>query len=138
MKPEFKKLEIKKIQAPNFVMSPAELRDYIDFEPKRVYFISKPTGPTGQHCHLTEKELFIIVSGSCTAVIDFGEGKQDIKLEAPTSAIYVGNYVWHGFKDFSEDAIVLAISSTNYAADRGDYIEDYDKYRETLQKMKTA
>lgn len=135
---EFKRLQINKIQAPNFVMSPIELKDYIDFEVKRVYFISKPTGSSGQHCHLKEKELFVLTAGSATMIIDQGRGKEEIKLEAPTDAVYVGNYVWHGFKEFSPDAVVLALSSTNYNPNREDYIENYEQYQAAVQKMKMA
>ena len=131
----FKKFEIKKIQAPNFVMSPVELKDYIEFEVKRVYFITKPTGDSGQHCHLKEEEMFILLNGTVTAVIDQGKGLEEHKLVGPTDAFYVGNYVWHGFKDFSPDAVLLAISSTNYNPNREDYIEDYAKYKETVASL---
>jgi mannose-6-phosphate isomerase-like protein (cupin superfamily) len=135
MQLDFKKFEIKKIQAPNFLMSPLELKDYIDFEVKRIYFITKPTGDTGQHCHLKEQELFVVQAGSCTAVIDQGNGLEEIKLTAPSDAIYVGNYVWHGFKDLSEDLVLLALSSTNYNSNREDYIEDYDRYKQQISKQ---
>jgi len=129
MELQFKQFEINKIQAPNFVMSPVELKDYINFEVKRVYFITKPTGDTSQHCHLKEEELFIVQNGSCNAIIDRGSGIEEIRLEGPTAAMYIGNYVWHGFKDLSEDLVLLAISSTNYNPNREDYIEDYNQYK---------
>lgn len=131
---EFKQFQIKKIQAPHFVMSPVELNEYIDFEVKRIYFITKPTGDTGQHCHLKEKELFIVQSGSCTAIIDRGQGLEEILLNAPTDAIYIGNYIWHGFKNLSDDLVLLAVSSTNYNPNREDYIEDYAKYKQEISK----
>ncbi len=133
MQLDFKKFEVKEIQAPNFIMSPLELKNYIDFEVKRIYFISRPTGDTGQHCHLKEQELFVLLAGTCTAIIDRGNGKEEIPMRAPKDAIYVGNYVWHGFKDFSADAVLLALSSTNYNPNREDYIEDYDKYLATIK-----
>lgn len=132
MELKFKQLELKKIQAPNFVMSPVELRDYIDFEVKRIYFITKPINKTGAHCHKIEEELFVLQNGTCVAVIDRGGGLEEIKMEGPTSALYVGPYVWHHFKDFSNDAVLLALSSTNYRADRSDYIEDYDEYKKDV------
>ena len=49
-------------------------------------------------------------------------------MNAPSSAMYVTNYVWHQFTNFSSDAILLALSSTNYNPNRSDYIEDYDAY----------
>ena len=80
------------------------------------------------HCHYVEKELFVMIQGSATAVIDQGKGLEEFEFKAPHSALYAANYVWHGFKDFSDDAILLAISSTNYNPDRSDYLEDYEKY----------
>lgn len=136
MQLEFKQFEVKKIATENFIMSPLELKDLIDFEVKRVYFISQPIGNTSQHCHLKEKELFVMVAGECTAIIDRGNGLEDIRLTAPTSAIYVGNYIWHGFKDFTPSAVLMAISSTNYNPNRSDYIEDYSAYKEALVHIK--
>lgn len=111
-----------------FTLTPLELKDFIDFEVKRIYFITKPTATSSQHCHLEEKELFVMLQGSCTAVIDKGNGLEEVELVGPKNAIYVPNYVWHGFKNFSPNTVLLALTSTNYRADRSDYIEDYDEY----------
>ncbi|MFH1255085.1 MAG: FdtA/QdtA family cupin domain-containing protein [bacterium] len=135
MKLKFSEHKIKKIQALNFTMSPVELKDYIDFEVRRVYFVSQPKGDTGAHCHKIEKEFFILQSGSCVAVIDQGNGLEEIPMQGPESAIYVGQFVWHHFKDFSEDAILLALSSTNYNSDRLDYIENYEEYKKTVNSF---
>jgi len=134
MKLKFEKLKINKIKAPHFTMSPLELKDYIDFEVKRIYFISDIEGNTGQHCHKIEKELFVLLKGTCIAMIDSGKGLEEIKMEGPTDAIHVGDYIWHGFKDFSDDAILLALSSTNYNPDRSDYIENYEEYKQFLSE----
>ncbi len=131
---KFKEHKIKKIEAENFIMSPVELKDYIDFEVKRVYFVSEPKGETGSHCHLKEEEFFILAKGSCVAVVDRGEGLEKIPMKAPESAIYVGNYVWHHFEDFSSDALLIAISSTNYNPNRSDYIEDYEEYKKVVKE----
>jgi mannose-6-phosphate isomerase-like protein (cupin superfamily) len=130
---EFKIFELKKIETPKFIMSPAELKDYIDFPVKRLYFITKPTSPTGAHCHKVEEEFFILVQGNCVAVVDRGQGFEEIPLAAPISALYVPNFVWHHFKDFSPDAVLLALSSTNYNPDRSDYIEDYEEFKKASQ-----
>jgi uncharacterized cupin superfamily protein len=126
---EFKIIELKKVVVPDKLnMIPIELKDYIDFEVKRVYFVTDPKAPTGAHCHKVEEEFFVLVNGACTAVIDRGNGLEEIKMEGPTSGIYVPNFVWHHFQDFSSDAILLALSSTNYNPDRSDYIEDYEEF----------
>lgn len=132
MNKEFKIFELQKIDTPRFIMSPVELKDYIDFEVKRIYFITDIKAPTGTHCHKIEKEFFILVKGTCTAVIDKGDGLEEIKMTAPVSAMYVPNYVWHHFKDFSTDAVLLALSSTNYNPDRSDYVEDYEEFRKLI------
>lgn len=127
---QLQQFELKKIVVPGkFTMSPVELKDYIDFEVKRIYFITNPEDKTGAHCHKVEQEFFILQQGGCTAVIDKGNGLEEIKMEGPTSAIYVPAYVWHHFKDFSVDAVLLALSSTNYSPDRSDYIEDYEEFK---------
>ena len=128
MNKPFTVYSLKNIPTARFVMSPVELKDYIDFDVKRIYFISQPKMESGEHIHYVEKEFFIMIQGACTAVIDRGNGKEDVLMQGPQTGLYVPNYVWHGFKDFSDDAIVLALSSTNYNPDRSDYLEDYDEY----------
>ena len=128
----FKKLDLKVVVNDKATYSFAELKDYIDFEVKKIYFIQECKQATNQHCHKEEKELFIMAKGSATAIIDRGQGKEDIPLKSPGEAIYVGNYVWHGFKDFSPDALLLAVSSHNYREDRSDYVEDYSEYQKLI------
>lgn len=132
MKLVFKKTAIKLLQNERGDYGFLELKDFIDYEAKRVYFIHNCHTDTGQHCHKIEKELFVMQKGGCTAVIDSGNGQEDVSLKIG-DAIYVGSYVWHGFKNFSSDAILLAISSTNYNPNRSDYIENYDEYKKIIQ-----
>ncbi len=132
MQLDYKKLVLKVVVNEKATYSIAELKDYIDFDVKRIYFIQDCKSATGQHCHKEEKELFVMIKGTSTAIIDRGNGKEEIPFAGPGDAFYVGNYVWHGFKDFSEDAVLLAISSTNYSEDRSDYIEDYEEYRKVI------
>ncbi len=130
---KYKVFTLKNIQAANFLMTPLELKEYINFEVKRVYYISQPTGDTGQHAHRAEEdELFIQVQGSSTIIVDDGHGLEDIKLVGPSSAIYVPHMVWHGFKDQSQGSIILALTSTNYDPARADYIEDYTEFQKLV------
>ena len=134
MQLEFKQAKLKIVENERAVYSFAELNQFIDFEVKRLYYIQKCKEATGQHCHKIEKEMFILASGTCTAVIDKGAGKEEIPMSGPGDAIYVGSYVWHGFKNFSPDALLIALSSTNYNPDRSDYIEDYELYKKEVRK----
>jgi uncharacterized cupin superfamily protein len=136
--PHFRQYTLRKIDDSKFIMSPVELKDYFDFEVKRVYFVSETKKDSGAHCHKKEKEFFILIQGTCEAVIDSGNGLEHFPMQGPTSAMYVDNYVWHQFVNFSPDAILLALSSTNYNPNREDYIEDYAAYLEVRDSMLQA
>ena len=133
----YKLYTLNNIQAPNFVMTPLELKDYIDFDVKRVYFITDPTNEklTGSHSHIAEEdELFVMISGKCTMVLDDGHGLEEVELDGPKKAIYIPKLVWHHFKDMSDDAVILAITSTNYKPERTDYCEDYQEFQKLLKE----
>jgi len=125
------------ISAPNFTMTPLELKDYLPFEVKRIYFISNPLGPkdTGSHCHLEkESEIFIQVQGSSTIVVDDGHGLENISLNGLKNAIFLPTKVWHHFQEMSDDSIILALTSTNYDPDRSDYCENYEDFKKLVNE----
>jgi mannose-6-phosphate isomerase-like protein (cupin superfamily) len=131
----FKQHEIKHVKGRDNMYELFEIDQatYVDFDIKRIYYLTDLHGPTGQHCHYIEKELFVMATGSCTAIIDRGYGKEEMPM-VQGQAIYVGNQVWHGFKDFSSDAMLMAVSSTKHNPDRSDYLEDYDQYLEYIKE----
>jgi mannose-6-phosphate isomerase-like protein (cupin superfamily) len=131
MELKFQQFKLNEKFAPLYAM---EFRDYVDFEVVRAYFMDKPSKDTGSHCHFEEKEFFVVLQGACTAVIDRGNGLEEIRLEGPVDAIYVGAYVWHHFKDFSKDTILMAFSSTNYSSERSDYLTDYEEYKKIIKQ----
>jgi dTDP-4-dehydrorhamnose 3,5-epimerase-like enzyme len=123
--------KIKLIKLPHFKdergeLVPIELKDNIDWEAKRVYYAFNNKQTRGGHAHKTEKELFICARGEITARVHDGKEWQVYKLKGPDDAIYVHNWIWHEFTDFSEDGILLAVSSTNY--DPNDYVRDFDQF----------
>ncbi|MBP6098607.1 MAG: FdtA/QdtA family cupin domain-containing protein [Candidatus Levybacteria bacterium] len=130
---KFQKFTLKTFESDKIHLTPIELKEYIDFEPKRLYYVTNVHESTGAHCHFEEKEFFIIIAGTCVATIDQGNGIEEIPM-AKGDSIYAANYVWHGFKKISEDFILLAVSSTNYRPDRSDYLEDYEEYLKVRDK----
>ena len=81
----FQKFTLKSFrgQTDGYNLIPIELKDYINFEVKRVYYINNVNNDkekTGSHCHKIEKEFFIILNGSATAVIDQGNDLEEIDL----------------------------------------------------------
>lgn len=128
---EFKKFELKIFTDRGYKLTPVELMDVVPFEVKRVYFVREfqEGAQTGEHIHKVEEEVFIQVQGSSTAIIDRGQGREEIKMQGPSDAIYVPAYVWHGFKNASPDCVIAALSSTNYNPTREDYVEDYEEFK---------
>lgn len=123
----------------DFDMNPVELKNFVpageDFEVKRIYYIENIKGEkkTGQHCHIVEKELFIIMSGQAIVILDDGSGIQKKTVKA-NNALWIPNFLWHGFEKLSNDFVLLALSSTNYSSDRSDYIEDHDTFIKEIKK----
>lgn len=133
--------ELKNIPADMFLMTPLELKDYVDFDIKRVYFLSEPKDKklTGSHCHTdSEDELFIMIQGSCTAVVDDGHGLEEIELSGPKQALRIPPFVWHHFKNMSDDAIIFALTSTNYDSERKGYCDDYEEFKKLLKEKGLA
>lgn len=126
--------------AVNFVMSAAELHEYLpkgkNFAVKRAYWLRDWQGEmqSGQHCHNNkEEELFIIMGGSATAVLDDdGKVKRNYKVKT-NDTIFIPKHVWHGFKNASKDFYLLALSTTNYDFDRKGYVEDYKEFKKLLK-----
>ncbi len=111
---------------------PIEFDKNLPFTPKRVYFLhSTPENMIrGAHSHFIEEEIFMCISGKCTAFIDFdGNGKKEIELNSANKAIFVGKNVWHEFKNFSKDAILLCLSSVHYLPGESNYELDYEKFK---------
>ncbi len=128
---EFRQFKFKTFTNTGVALTPIELKDFIDFEVKRLYYVTDFSAPTGQHCHYKEIEFFICQRGTMIAIIDQGNGKEEISMTAG-DAMYVGDHVWHGFKDASADGVLLALSSTNYSLDRSDYLTDYEEYQKLI------
>ncbi len=113
---------------------PLELKEYLSFVVKRVYAIVDGKKPTGSHCHKVEEECFICFAGACVAEIDDGSGLRDVPM-AQGDAIYVPAYVWHHFKSWQPNTVVVALSSTNFDSSRADYIQDYEEFQKVLARQ---
>ncbi len=113
------------------MLVPIEFTESLPFVPNRVYFLTKtPENTTrGAHCHHVEEEIFVCIAGKCRAWIDAdGSGKQEIWLDTPTKAIYVGKLCWHEFDSFSDNAVLLCLSSVHYMPGEGNYEYSYNAF----------
>ncbi|MBI5414087.1 FdtA/QdtA family cupin domain-containing protein [Candidatus Peregrinibacteria bacterium] len=138
MPSSFFELTLPKFSEQNGTLVPTEFDEKFPFKVKRVYFLKNvPQNTTrGAHCHHIEEEVFVCIQGKCRALIDAdGKGKQEIWLDSPEKAIYVGTKVWHEFDSFSEDAVLLAFSSTHYLPGKENYESDYENFTTLFSKI---
>lgn len=104
-----------------------------DFDVKRIYYIwgTEKNAIRGRHAHHNLKQLIVCLSGRCDFTIDDGRDRRTVRLDAPTKGLYVENFVWREFTDFSPDCIVMVLASEHY--DATDYIKDYGKFLEIVR-----
>ncbi|MCT4591913.1 MAG: FdtA/QdtA family cupin domain-containing protein [Candidatus Gracilibacteria bacterium] len=114
---------------------PIELNEKIPFEVKRAYFLygMDQKATRGGHAHIIEQEVFVCAKGSCKAIIDQGQGKEEITMNNAEKALFTDTMTWHEFTDFSKDCVLLALSSVNYTPGDTNYITSYEEF---LQKIK--
>ena len=103
-----------------------EVKDYFDWKPERVYYVTNVTKPRGGHAVKGEKKMYICQKGTVKARLHDGDKWHEFELEGPADAIIMRGMCFRDFYDFSEDAVLMAISSVNY--DSNDYIFDLNEF----------
>jgi len=95
----------------------------------------------GKHAHYKTEEIFLVLEGKCTVIMDNGKGiVEEVELSSETqngmkSALLLYPHVWRTVKNFAEDTRLLAI--TNRPHDENDYIRDYDQFCELAKTWTT-
>lgn len=100
----------------------------IPFDIKRIFYISgvKDGESRGDHANLKSQFVLICVVGTCKIEVNMGEKKEIVVLDRADKALYLSPNVWKRMYDFSEGAVLLVLSDTEYCPD--DYIYDYEEY----------
>lgn len=104
------------------------MRD-IPFEIKRIFYIygSDSDVVRGQHANKKSKFLLINIVGTSKIRVKDGKGNEAVfSLNRPHTGIYLPQMVWKDMYDFSEDSVLLCLSSEHY--DAGEYIRNYDEF----------
>lgn len=105
---------------------PIELKDYIDWDVKRVYYVTDVTKPRGGHAVKGEQKIYVCQKGEIKARLHDGEKWHEFELKGPDDGILMSGMCYREFYDFTTDAVLMAISSVNYHAE--DYIYDFDEF----------
>lgn len=101
----------------------------IPFEIKRIFYIygSDKDVVRGQHANRRSKFVLINVAGSSKVKVMDGKGNEVVySLNRPHTGVYLPEMVWKNMYDFSEDSVLLCLSSEHY--DASEYIRDYDEF----------
>jgi len=106
-----------------------EISDFVNWDVKRIYYVTNVVKPRGGHCVTGEKKIYVCLKGRVLARFYDGNDWKEISLVGPNQAVLMEGDYWREFVDFTEDCVLLAVSSMNYESDK--YImnlTDYEKY----------
>ena len=101
------------------------IEEMIDFQVKRVYFISNAGGTTrGMHRHRVTKQALFVPKGSCVIKVQEMDSNEEISycLDSPEKLLYLNPEDFHWMLDFSEDCVLMVLASNKY--DKRDYIDE--------------
>lgn len=107
----------------------------IPFEIKRAFYIYGSAPGVVRGCHANRKSEFVLVNVAGTSRVRVKDGKGNeavYALDRPHTGIYLPAMVWKDMYDFSADSVLLVLASTHY--DSEEYIRDYDKFTEVIQR----
>ena len=106
----------------------------VPFDIKRIFYIygSDKDVVRGQHANLKSQFVFVNVAGKSKVRVKDGLGNEAVfSLNRAHTGIYLPEMVWKDMYDFSEDSVLLVLSSEHY--DPEEYIRDYDTFVKMLQ-----
>lgn len=98
------------------------------FEIKRAFYIfdTKMNIARGQHANRFSEFMLVLISGSCKIKINDGIKEEIVTLDNPRTGLYLNKMIWKEMYDFSHNAILLILTSTNY--DPNEYINNFDEF----------
>lgn len=119
---------LKRVQDMRGDLSVGEFADDIPFEAQRYFLVyNVPSEHTrGAHAHKACHQFLICVSGSCSVVVDDGQRRAEVLLDAPHLGLYMPPMVWGIQYNYSPGAVLLVYASHRYDAD--DYIREYSAF----------
>ena len=123
---KLEKISLKSFTDQRGTLSVLELQDYVDWPVKRIYYLTDPRETRGQHAVRGENKFYICQKGKMKARFHDGKEWKEFELNGPGDTILMEGLYYREFFDFSEDAVLLALSSVNY--DQKDYIYDLDEF----------
>ncbi len=103
------------------------IENAIPFDIKRIFYIyGIDESVRGNHRHKQTVQAAVCLVGSCRIVCKSGDGEpeQAFHLATPSDCLLLFPEDWHYMDQFSNDAILMVLASSNF--DANDYI--YEPY----------
>lgn len=107
----------------------------VPFEIKRIFYIygSDTDVVRGQHANKKSQFVLINVAGKSKVKVKDGLGNEAVfSLNRPHTGIYLPQMVWKDMYDFSDDSVLLVLSSEHYDPD--EYIRDYAEFMKLVTR----
>lgn len=107
----------------------AEGMQDVPFDIKRIFYIygSDKNVIRGKHANKKSEFVLINVAGTSKVLVKDGKGNEAVfSLNRPHTGVYLPRMVWKEMFDFSEDSVLLCISSEHY--DAQEYVRDYEEF----------
>lgn len=104
----------------------------IDFDIKRIYYISKvPEGVRrGFHAHKELKQLLFCPYGKIQLVLENELGREEIELSDPSIGVVIDKPTWREMIWMQRDSVLCVAASAYYQEQ--DYIRDYNEFKDYL------
>ncbi len=118
---------------PRGSLTAIELKDYIDWEVKRVYYVTDTLLPRGGHAVRGEKKIYVVMAGSCRGRFHDGNEWTEFDLKGPSDAVKMEGLYFREFVDFAPGTVLMAVSSVNY--DKNLYIYDFEEFSREVKNM---
>jgi hypothetical protein len=127
-------VSLKRIEVPTHSddrgdLSVVEISDFVEWTPKRFYYVTNIKGNRGAHAVLGERKIYVCMKGFVRAKFHDGDKWHEFELKGPRDAILMDGFCWRDFTDFSSDAVLAAISNMNYEPDK--YIYNFEDFLKT-------
>lgn len=105
-----------------------EGRHDVDFDIKRIYYISKvPEGVRrGFHAHKELKQLLFCPYGRVQLILENELGREEIELSDPSIGVVIDKPTWREMLWLQKDSVLCVGASEYY--DESDYIRDYNLF----------
>lgn len=103
----------------------------IPFEIKRIFYIYnvKDDKSRGNHANTRSQFVMVALAGKVKVKATDGFSTEEVVLNNPGEGLYLANMTWKEMHEFSEDCVLLVISSEVY--DKSEYINDYKEFKES-------